>query len=80
MPSTDVIGYVYDAANYCVACTQRRFEGVEGSSYDEHGVPVDAVGDEGNVIGAIFRDTETDYDVVCDVCLDEIPTRVLRHD
>lgn len=57
-----LIGYVYDAAEWCLRCATQRF----GST-----VPDDAVDSEGNQLGAIFCWSEPGQGGRrCDDCLE----------
>ncbi len=71
-----VIGYAYNAAVHCVACTKAREfdldpDGEQGS--DEHGVPYAAIDGKRNPIHPVFSTDETPpYGEYCDDCHDEV--------
>ena len=70
MPS--VIGYAVDADNYCPRCA-REYHGHTGQGpQDEHGIPEDATGREGNPLAPIFSTGEVLQDIHCSACGDEI--------
>ncbi len=58
MNSADVIGYAYEAAIHCTACTRERF----GPLFDE------AKDREGNPVTAVFPSSDFEYPVMCDTC------------
>ena len=68
---TDVVGYSGEAAIYCVECAVEKWgekilddmEDVEDS--------------EGNPVRPVFGDCESNYDVACDSCFEEIDVRAI---
>jgi hypothetical protein len=69
-----LIGYAYDAALHCVACTLDRFpetrhkEGCDCTECDENGLPYEAIDSEGNPLSPIFVSTELEPHDCCDDC------------
>ena len=58
-----VIGYTYDADTHCVDCALARF------GADDNGwVPEGVADSEGNELGAIFTDSESDTPGSCGTC------------
>ena len=62
----NVAAYAFDADIHCVDCTASAvhsgyFKIPDDSEIDANGIPLDAVGVEGNTIGAIFNGDECDY-------------------
>ena len=75
-----VTGYTYEADNHCVDCAKERFQGSASESpenVDANGIPYDIEDAEGNTIGAMFPDSETDYTVFCGDCGEYIVTQVI---
>lgn len=80
MSATDIIGYTADAAMYCPECMRSKIDDLTvetADELDEHGIPLDLLDTEGNTIGPVFGDAETDTPASCDLCLEPIPTRVI---
>lgn len=55
----EIIGYVYDADEHCISCTNKRFYGKKA-----------LIDFEGNAIHPIFLGDELDTPPVCGDCLE----------
>jgi len=80
MKDFEVIGYAFDAADYCPACTRDALArgeivGADDSDgwTDEHGIPGDARDRIGQDVAPLFAGAEYEaHGVYCDVCRAEI--------
>lgn len=68
-----IIGYAYDAAFHCIACTQLRHP-YDNSGYgDINLIPFSAKDSEGNSVHPAFDTDETLYTLpACDTCLNPL--------
>lgn len=75
-----IIGYTFEADCHCVSCTQKRKfkldaarEGFrQAKEKDEHGVPVNAMDNEGNPIHPMFSTDEQLEPQYCGDCRERI--------
>jgi hypothetical protein len=70
-----IVGYSYDAAFHCVACTQRAIDSTRifreypgPSTRDEHGIADDLRDCEGNPVHPVFGIDEGVEHEACDDC------------
>ena len=67
MTGTDIVGYGYDGAIHCIACTIHKFPGLDK-------MPQEAPEKE---VTEVFEGIETSYMIFCGTCDAEIETIVL---
>ena len=63
---TDVVGYSYNADVWCEECAEKKFPVIE--QYGHLADLSETLDDDGDVVYAIFRDTECDHSPVCGGC------------
>lgn len=75
-----IIAYTYESDYHCPECTQKRFPALPGNKeVDEHGVSVNAMDSEGNLLQPVFDLDATPAATSCSDCKAEI-TKPLQLD
>lgn len=76
-----IIAYTYEAAMHCVGCTQKRLFPVDNGhphapgrpgEGDEHGIHLNAIDHEGNLVRPVFEWDEVPHGECCDDCFTQI--------
>jgi hypothetical protein len=63
-----IVAYTYEAAMHCPCCAYKRFHTAIVKNSDQHGVNLDAVDREGNLVTPVFAIDEGWQGEACDTC------------
>lgn len=63
-----IVAYTYEAAMHCPCCAFKRFHTAIVKNSDEHGVDLDAVDREGNLVHPVHSTDEGWTGEACDTC------------